>query len=527
MTTTTFNLTREPWITVEALDSAVFDLSTRDTLRRAHELRALADPSPLVVAALTRHLLAVLHRSYDGPRSMREWETIARAGAFDAARVDAYLDRVEDRMDLFHPTHPFAQTSGLIERFDKSVRPIDELEIVRTGWGTARELFRHRPLLPAPSWPAARAARALLAHQAFALEGTIKKKSEPDSASAGPLARAALIVVRGQTLFQTLVANLLRHDTEQPVPSGGATDACSWEQAALPTELAGRLEPKRILRGYLDLLTWLSRRVQFVHGGATVTGFVNAVGQGLARHSPPDPMVTYQRHEEHGWLPVGIDIKRAFWRNSAALFESTRRDTPEFRRPRAIDLIANPEVPGAFSDSMYDIEVMGISSARAPIDAVRFERVQARGRCFDDPDAGDAVRGALGFSDQVVEALKAAVSKYAECALSPGERKPDRKAVRALVSSFGADPAVWSALGVAFEDLLRQLSEDPITALAAFRLEAREVVKNVFRGVTARSETTGGWLKARAVADHLLNQRLAALEETTPAGTVTEGSPTT
>ena len=94
---TEFNLTREPWIPVEALDGSVFDLSTRDVLQRAHELRALADPSPLVVAALTRHLLAVLHRSYDGPRFMKEWGAIARAGAFAAVRVDAL--RVELRVD--------------------------------------------------------------------------------------------------------------------------------------------------------------------------------------------------------------------------------------------------------------------------------------------------------------------------------------------------------------------------------------------------------------------------------------------
>ena len=115
--TTAFNLTREPWIPVEALDGSVCELSTRHALRRAHELRALADPSPLVVAALTRHLLAVLHRSYDGPQSMKEWVAIATARAFDPSPVDSYLERVEDRMDLFHPTHPFAQTPGLLEGF--------------------------------------------------------------------------------------------------------------------------------------------------------------------------------------------------------------------------------------------------------------------------------------------------------------------------------------------------------------------------------------------------------------------------
>jgi len=137
---TTFNLTREPWIPVERLDGSVAEWSTRDVLHGAHTLRALADPSPLVVAALTRHLLALLHRSYDGPRTMNQWCAVASGGAFDGSRIDAYLNRVEDRMDLFHPTHPFAQTRGLQEQFSQYVSPIDELEIQRSGWGSAREL---------------------------------------------------------------------------------------------------------------------------------------------------------------------------------------------------------------------------------------------------------------------------------------------------------------------------------------------------------------------------------------------------
>ena len=406
--TTAFNLTREPWIPVESLDGRTFDISTRDALRRAHELRALADPSPLVVAALTRHLLAVLHRSYDGPRSMTEWAAIARVGAFGPARVEAYLDRVEDRMDLFHPTHPFAQTRGLVGQFPDSAMPIDELEILRARWGTAREVFRHLPERQ-PRMAPARAARALLAHQAFATGGLVRKPGEPTAATAAPLARAALVVVRGKTLFQTLVANLLRYGAEEPVPTGGARDACSWEQHPPPRELRQTVEPKRLPRGYLDLLTWLSRRVELVHDGTAVTAFVNAVGQGLDPATPRDPMVAYRKHEKRGWLPIAIDVDHAFWRSSAALFETSRADTSFYERPRAIDLVANPDALEILGDAMYDIEVLGMAGDKSRVDAVRFERVQAHGRCFDDPDAGTAVREALGYAQRAVGALNDAI----------------------------------------------------------------------------------------------------------------------
>lgn len=514
----TFDLTREPWIPAETLDGAVVELSTRDALRRAHELRALADPSPLVVAALTRHLLAVLHRAYDGPKTMTAWCAIASAGAFDPARVDAYLDRVEDRMDLFHPTHPFAQTRGLRERFAEYVSPIDELEVVRARWGGGRELFRHRPTSPRPTMTPARAARALLAHHAFATGGLVKKPDEPTSATASPLTRAALVVLRGETLLQTLVANLLVYspDEAKPLPTGGQTDACAWEQPPPPRELRRTDEPKRAPYGYLDLLTWLSRRVELLEDGGAVVGFINAVGQGLAEGSPRDPMVTYRRHEKLGMLPVGIDTSRGFWRESNALFETARGDAAPYERPRAVDLVASPEAIDILGrDVVFDVEVLGIAAEKSRIDAVRFERVQVRARSFDDGDAHAAVNASLDLARRHVSSLRSALWIYARNALAPGGRDPDKNAVSALVDSFAADPAAWSALGVAFEDLLRAVGDDPDAAGDAFASRARDAIREVFRSATARPDTSARWLKARALAERALHQSLA--EKSSPA----------
>ena len=92
--TGSFNLTTEPWIPCERIDGDVVELSTREALVQAHQLRGIVDPSPLVQASLHRHLLAVLHRVYDGPRSLSQWAKIHDAGAFDASKVDEYLGPV-------------------------------------------------------------------------------------------------------------------------------------------------------------------------------------------------------------------------------------------------------------------------------------------------------------------------------------------------------------------------------------------------------------------------------------------------
>lgn len=514
---TPFNLTREPWIPAETLDGAVAEFSTRDVLAKAHTLRGLADPSPLVVAALTRHLLAILHRAFDGPKDVTAWCEIAEPGSFARAPIDAYLDSVENRLDLCHPTEPFAQVRGLTERFREYVSPIDEIEVVRARWGGGRELFRHRPTSPAPSMTLARAARALLAHHAFATGGLVKKPDEPTSATASPLTRAGVVVLRGDTLFKTLIANLLEYDTEnaRPFSTGGATDLCAWEQPPAPRELRRADEPKRVPLGYLDLLTWQSRRVELICENGVVTGFINAVGQGLAKGSPLDPMVTYHRHEEHGMLPVGIDTARGFWREANALFESARGEGAPFERPHAVDLVSKPQVLRVLGENvLVDVEVLGIAAEKSRIDAVRAERVQTRARCFGDDDARAAVERALNLSRNLVSALRSALWVYARHALAPGGRDPDTNAVRALVDSLGADAAAWSALGVEFEKLLRALGDDPDAAAVRFESDALRAIHEVFLSAAARPATTARWLKARALAETALHKNLA--EHRTP-----------
>jgi CRISPR system Cascade subunit CasA len=511
---TSFNLTREPWIQVEHLDGRLSEMSTRDVLGRAHELRSLIDPSPLVVGAITRHLLAILHRSYEGPRSMRQWQEIASSGAIDQLLVTRYLDRWEERMDLLHPRYPFAQTAGLRERFAGYETPIDELETVRARWGGARELFQHRPVERLPRLSPARAARALLAHHAFTTGGLIKKPGEPTSATAAPLTRSALVIVCGTNLFVTLVANLLVCTDLEPVPTGGAVDACAWEQEPPPLAVDVAKEPKRRPKGYLDLLTWQSRRVQLITDNGTVTHFINAVYQGLDDESPPDPMVAYRSDAKRGLVPVAIDVERAFWRDAGALFETAQRAGTAYVRPRVIDHVASIQAREVFGDdALFDVEVVGQHPEKSKLHAVRSERVRTRARCFDDPDVRTAVEEALQASSGLVGALHDALRHYARIALAPDRREPDPGAVRALVDATGARSEAWSALGLEFEELVRALDSEPGEAARRFRARAVGVIRRVFHEATARADTSGRWLQAQASAEREFNIKLSAFKE--------------
>ncbi len=508
--TPSFNLTEQPWLPCERLDGSTVELSTRDALASAHDLRGIADESPLVVAVLHRHLLAILHCSYAGPRTMREWAEIARTKRFDVARVEAYLSLVHDRMDLLHPTHPFAQTRGLVQQFEPE--PIDQLGLERSKWGTARELFQHRSTLHRAWMGLAEAARELLTHHAFATGGLVKKKGEPVSATASPLVKAALVLLRGPTLFQTLISNLLVYDRDlQPIPSS-EKDAPSWEQQPPPSRLPLASEPKRMPFGWLDLLTWQSRRLELVVDDGVATGFVRAVGQGLADNRPRDPMIAYRRDEDRGFVPLGLSPARSFWRNANALFEATRNDDAKFDRPRTIDQAASREARAILGEaSVYSVEVLGLSAEKSLVHFARAERVCATLRLFDHPDAREAVTEAIRLSEEAVRALRSALWMYARYALSPGARSPQSKDISALMTSLGAEPAAWSGLGVEFDVFLRALDVDMTWALRQFEHQLRKVIEERFLDAVSRSDAAGRGLQARAVAERRLQEELRSL----------------
>ena len=71
-----FNLVDQPWIPCLQRDGGKpQELSLRDTLIGAHEIRELFDNSPLVTVSLHRLLLAILHRNF-GPASFGEWKEL-------------------------------------------------------------------------------------------------------------------------------------------------------------------------------------------------------------------------------------------------------------------------------------------------------------------------------------------------------------------------------------------------------------------------------------------------------------------
>ena len=163
----TFNLLDMGWIPCLRSNSDPPELlSIRQVFYQANTLHQIADPAPTITAMLHRLLLAILHRSLNGPQNTAEWAANWRAGIWDVARIDAYLDCFHDRFDLFDTSHPFYQTTGLA---DKTLGEVNHLTHECASDRNRPLLFDHS--LPGYGLSPDAAARYLIAQQGFSVGG--------------------------------------------------------------------------------------------------------------------------------------------------------------------------------------------------------------------------------------------------------------------------------------------------------------------------------------------------------------------
>jgi len=108
-----FNLLTEPWIPATRRDGSQEELSILELLSRATEFVSIGGELPTQQFAITRLLLAFLHRALDGPATAEEWADLWEAAEFPDAAIGDYARTVHHRFNLFDPGVPFMQVAGL------------------------------------------------------------------------------------------------------------------------------------------------------------------------------------------------------------------------------------------------------------------------------------------------------------------------------------------------------------------------------------------------------------------------------
>lgn len=298
----TFNLIHQPWIPVRTHDGERRLVSIREALLDAPAYRWLDSEACLENTAIHRLLAAILHDAHQGPTSISEAARLYERGHFQPDLLDAYLQAVEDRFDLFSEDAPFWQTPGFAAvnaKGQDASHPVQFLA-AHLSSGTNVTLFAKtvddNPLAVTP----ATAARWLIAAQNFR---PAVGKSVLGKPLSSPLARVAVLTPQGDNLFETLVLSLTVYD-----PADQPADAPNWRQPPLPVEYL-RSKPVRASLGRLDEYTWVAQAFR-LHAEDTAEGVrVTRVswGAGVEPHYPAgtsywpaDPMLAYVTSTKKG-----------------------------------------------------------------------------------------------------------------------------------------------------------------------------------------------------------------------------------
>lgn len=548
-TRASFDLIDQPWVPCATLEGGPpRDLSLRETFARAPSLREVADASPLVTVALYRLLLAVLHRTH-GPRTTAEWRAIWERGHFDLDALDAYFSQWRERFDLFHPVRPFYQTARIETRNAKPVREF----IFGMTLGNYALLFDHSNNATELALAPAAAARHLLAFHSFAVGGLIGLQScEPPvapykSAVAAPLNTSAVAVVRGGTLFETLLLNLVRYDGAHGYPFYfGAADRPAWERDE--RIVVGPRQPD----GYLDLLTWQSRRLLLLPeeiGSETLVRRVVIMNGSQIPHDwhswESETMVAYRSNprakpQELPWIPIRFSPDRALWRDSTALFQSV---ADQHRRPKTIDWARDVlfEVPGARGGAL-SVDLYGLSTDQASILLWRHERFPLPPALLDDRDRYNWLRRGVELAEEVgalfrtgFDAARDSKRKVprpmqvlAEALAAQAEgQEPRREAVSEIAAALDPSAAWWARLEIPFRTFIRELGDETEEtdgrAYMAWTATLRQAARATFAEVVDGLGDSARALRAAARTEPLFDWRLGAILG--PAPTSSPASP--
>jgi CRISPR system Cascade subunit CasA len=271
-----FNLLREPWILVLNAAGSMEEVGLLELFERAHEFRSLAGELPTQDVAILRLLLAILYCVYgrydlDGqpalifddesgevcPRdALNRWKELWDSGSFSHPILREYLENYEDRFWLFHPERPFYQVAGLNAGTRYSAAKLNG-EINQSA--NKDRLFSSRSGEAKESLTYAEAARWLIHligfDDASAKPTTRGTGIKLPSIGVGWLGKLGLLYVRGDTLFETLMLNLVfLRDGRLPWKDGRA----AWELDEIRTVERSRVP---MPESPMELLTLQSRRV--------------------------------------------------------------------------------------------------------------------------------------------------------------------------------------------------------------------------------------------------------------------------
>lgn len=433
--TFSFDLLKEGWIPCIG-NGQVVEKGLTEVLISAQEITEIIGDSPPVTIALHRLLLALLHRIFNGPKSTEEWGELYNRCFFDANKINEYFIQHKDRFDLFDEKHPFYQSASARENVQKGA----VIQLYFQGKNNAT-LFDHTTTAEPRELTPSNAARCLIAFQGFDFGGL----KADGSAQTAPLLQSAVALIRGKNLFETLMLNLHCYNSSDdvPFPFDENKDIPSWERE-VETEAIERLPD-----GYVDLLTWQSRRIVLEpetdeSGKTVVRNTVIMRGYSfpktVAMHAK-ETMMAFRKTNAGEMFRVGFSENRALWRNSRSLLQTVLGETS---RPRTFDWLSDLKDDDLVEGRSFPIDFYGLAADQAKLLFWNHERFDLPLVFLNDHDLLADLGKCLEFSEEIGKALRSGIKTLAD-KLETG------------IATFSAVGSYWSQMESRFHLLLANL----------------------------------------------------------------------
>ncbi|MEA4909276.1 MAG: type I-E CRISPR-associated protein Cse1/CasA [Anaerolineaceae bacterium] len=500
-----FNLVDESWIPVLDQSGIYCEVSLAQALTKAHDWQAVTAPTALETAAIVRLLLALLHRTHD-TATRAAWGRLWRQGHFDQSALEHYWQQWSHRFDLFDAHRPFYQ-----EQTDKK-KPVSTAGFF-PGLAAA-DHFNHEIRLGEKALSPAEATRDLLVQQAFGLSGGCLP-SEKLSHKASTWVAGMVFFVESDNLFQTLMCNLLPYNDASPDQNLARTpaDRPNWES---DDPYATREQPL----GYLDYLTWPSRRVWLIpeeeKGQTVVRRYIDFVG--IAPPGLLDPFKYYRKEEKSknstGYIPLYLNPAKAAWRNSTTILRMHQDRT---RPPLSLNWLADLRREGALQNPRTRLVGYGmVVENQTKVSLMRRESIPLPLEYLEQTEDSERQSDllarldvALKQAEQVAGILGSAVHRMA-IELCPIVGDGDPGQIKRIGRSLSAADQYWRDLEISFYQLVIDLpaAPDPLSV----QMRWLETVLQAARSALGESERRAGRfpqaLKASVVARGLFGGAL-------------------
>ncbi|BEH10634.1 type I-E CRISPR-associated protein Cse1/CasA [Geobacter sulfurreducens] len=441
-----FNLVDEKWIPVRFLDGSRDELGISETLLRSSEIAVIEDPSPLVVAALHRFLLAVLYRALEGPTDIEQAKALFKAG-LPGGRIKAYLEKWSGngRFWLFDDKYPFGQVPSVPEI---EAEPWTKLTAEHNAT-TSKVLFDHTDTKSLKPISLAAAAKWVVATLNFSVRGGRGYRPSPS-------ADGIICIPIGKDLQQTLLCSLVPYPNRTMIVS----DLPIWERE--PSSYSEfKSGQERIAAGFADLYTWQARAMRLLQ---TSDGQVDRVafipGFGHVESELRDPMVPYMARRDTGIEQVGFE-ERGVW----ASFDSLLPDAGSIEglEPKVINylgILSRSRLVGA----ALPLTVIGQKFTNASVEFWRMERFTLPINISENRYLKSEIHELLSLANDAGDSLEWSLRELAKSMITKGDREllPDKWVagklksgdVTKFVKSTGVLPQYWTLLESHFQTVL-------------------------------------------------------------------------